>query len=91
MSYTNLIQRGGIIWIISVLVILVLIPIGNYHNKTGEICNNLYQIDFACEMSNNSTMIVELIVAGSFAIILSAYVFHRQENLKSKRFTFGVS
>lgn len=91
MSYTNLIQRGGIVGIFVVLLILVLIPIGNYYNKTDELCSYLYQIDFACEMSNNSTMILELIVAGTFAIILAAYVFHRQENLKSKRFTFGIN
>ena len=88
MKFTNLIQGVGIIVIITTLGIIVIIPIGNHYNNLDKECNN-YQIDFSCEMSNNSTMIFELIVAGSFAIIISVYIYRRQEKLKHKKESNG--
>lgn len=44
----------------------------------------LYEIASHCELSNNITMILELIIAGSLAAILSLYFFTREQKDRIK-------
>lgn len=91
MNQKNWIQGIGITITIVILIILVLIPIIDYYNKLDKSDCNLYEINFSCELSNNSTTVFELFIGGIFALILSIFFYRRQKNLKEKRFTFAIN
>ena len=48
----------------------------------------LWQISFNCELSNWMTMIIELTVAGIFAIIISIIFYRRQKQQSEKLYEF---
>jgi len=55
-------------------------------NATQNVINSceLYQIAFHCELSNNMTMILELMIAGILAIGLSIFFFKREQEDRKK-------
>ncbi len=91
MSKSNWVQGIGIVVVIFTLGIFVLIPFANFYNNLGTTNCGIYEISFSCDMSNNSTVVFELFIAGIFAVVLSIYVYHRQEKLKGKRYTFAIN
>jgi len=49
---------------------------------------NLWQIALDCELSNWMTMILELTIAGIFAILLSAIFYRKQKSISEKLYEF---
>lgn len=52
-------------------------------NTVANSCE-LYQIAFHCELSNNMTMILELMIAGILATVLALYFFKREKDDRIK-------
>jgi len=91
MNTKNWSQGIGIITIIIILIIVVLNPLAYSLNKYETQDCKLYELSYFCEMSNNTSIIFELFIAGSFAVILSVYFYRRQEKFKEKRFNFAIN
>ena len=47
------------------------------------LCGELFQFDYQCDMSNFSTMILELLIAAIAGIVIGLYFFEKERKQKT--------